>query len=450
MALSVRAVAASALADLHRRQGYSNIVLDELLKTVMVSHADRGLLSRLFYGVIERKLTLDYVIGCASTTPIRKMHPLVRETLRVAVYQLLYMDRIPSAAAVNEAVSATRQLKQGHASGFVNGVLRRILREKATLFDALPSNNEGLSVRYSCPIALIEFWQSAYGNERTEQLLASLNEEAPEYVRVNTLQTTDDKFSQILDDTGINHQKIENLPHCFRVNCAYLLNNLETQAKNCYYYQDMASQWSCLALDAQEGERIADVCAAPGGKSFTVAQAMHNDGHIVSCDIYEHKCEAMARRAEQYGITILETMVRDASTPIPTAWESSFDRVICDVPCSGLGVIRRKPEIRYKSPDEFRQLPTLQYAILEQSARLVREGGVLQYSTCTLNPAENEQIVERFLREHPEFSPRILPIGDCFAALGQDPSYRITLFPSVHGSDGFFIAGFIKNKAATP
>ena len=449
MALSVRAVAASALADLHRRQGYSNIVLDELLKTVAVSNADRGLLSRLFYGVIERKLTLDHVIGRASSTPIRKMHPLIRETLRVAAYQLLYMDRIPDAAAVNEAVSATRQLKQGHASGFVNGVLRRILREKESLFNDLPNTNEGLSIRYSCPVELIEFWQNAYGKERAEQLLVSLNEEAPEYLRVNTLQITDDKFSQILTNAGINHQKIENLPHCFRVKCAYLLNNLETETKNCYYYQDMASQWACLALDAQVGERIADVCAAPGGKSFTVAQAMQNQGQIVSCDIYEHKCGTMARRAEEYGITMLQTVVRDASTPIPTEWEEAFDRVICDVPCSGLGVIRRKPEIRYKSLAELRELPALQYAILEQSADMVREGGVLQYSTCTLNPAENEEIVRRFLREHTEFSPRLLPLDSCFEALGEQPSHCITLFPSVHGSDGFFIAGFIKNKAAT-
>lgn len=449
MALSVRAVAASALADLHRRQGYSNIVLDELLKSAAVSDADRGLLSRLFYGVIERKLTLDYVIGRFSSTPIRKMHPLIRETLRVAVYQLLYMDRIPSAAAVNEAVSAARQLKQGHASGFVNGLLRSVVRAKSTLFDSLPDGNEGLSVRFSCPTQLVEFWQSAYGDTRAEQILSTLNEEAPEYVRVNTVQITDAAFSQMLENASINHQKFENLPHCFRVNCAYLLNNLETEAKNCYYYQDIASQWACLALGARAGERIADVCAAPGGKSFTVAQAMQNDGYILACDVYAHKCETMARRAEEFGITILQTAVRDASTHIPREWEGAFDRVMCDVPCSGLGVIRRKPEIRYKSLEELRELPSLQYAILEQGARMVREGGVLQYSTCTLNPAENEEIVHRFLNEHAEFSPRILPLDSCFAALGESPSHCITLFPSVHGSDGFFIAGFIKNKAAT-
>ena len=224
-----------------------------------------------------------------------------------------------------------------------------------------------------------------------------------------------------------------------------MLNKLETDEKNCYYYQDIASQWACYALGALPGERIADVCAAPGGKSFTVAQAMENRGQVVSCDVYDHKCRTISARAKQYGITVVETAVRDASVPCDAAWRGAFDRVICDVPCSGLGVIRRKPEIRYKDLSALRDLPALQYTILEQSAELVRRGGVLQYSTCTLNPAENEVIAERFLREHPEFSPRILPLDSCFAAMGAEPSHTITLFPPVHGSDGFFIAGFIKN-----
>lgn len=448
MAVSVRAMAASALADLHRRQGYSNIVLDELLKTAALSAADRSLLSRLFYGVIERRLTLDYVIDRCSSTPVRKLHPLVRETLRIGIYQLLYMDRIPPSAAVNEAVTAIRQLKQGHASGFVNGVLRGVLRNKSTLFDDLPVGDEGLAIRYSCPAPLIAFWRETYGEERMLSLLSSLNEQAPEYVRVNTLQILDDEFSQILENLGADWQKSAEISHCFALKDGYLLNKLEFNKKNCYYYQDIASQWACVALDARPGERIADVCAAPGGKSFTVAQAMNDRGYLLSCDVYPQKCDTMAARAAQYGISILETAVRDASTPVPAPLKGRFDRVICDVPCSGLGVIRRKPEIRYKDLSALRDLPALQYTILERSAELVHPGGVLQYSTCTLNPAENEEVVSRFLREHPEFSPRLLPIPACFEALGQQPHWHITLFPYIHGSDGFFIAGFTKNEVA--
>ena len=169
---------------------------------------------------------------------------------------------------------------------------------------------------------------------------------------------------------------------------------------------------------------------------------MRNSGRILSGDVYAAKCEEMERRAALYGITVLETVTRDASAPCPAAWAGAFDRVLCDVPCSGFGVIRRKPEIRYKSLEAVAELPALQYRILEQAARMVRPGGVLQYSTCTLNPAENEQVAERFLREHPEFEPRVLPIAPVFERLAAEPSWRVTLFPSVHGSDGFFIAGF--------
>ncbi len=446
MAVSIRAVAAHALAEFHRRDGYSNAVLDELLGRDTFLMMDRALLSRLFYGVIERRMTLDHLISRCSSTPIRKMHPLVRETLRVAVYQLMYMDRIPPSAAVNEAVTAVRQLKQAHAAGFVNGVLRAVVRQKDAILSQLPENDEGLSVRYSCPIEWIEFWREAYGDERMRDILASLNEEAPEYVRFNTLLGEEKAWLETLTDLGITYEKVPHLPSAFRLKCAYLLNQLESEQKNWYYYQDIASQWAIVALDPQPDERIADVCAAPGGKSFTAAQTMGDRGEVLSCDIYAHKCETMGERARQYGISVMHTRVRDAAQPCASEHRGAFDRVMCDVPCSGLGVIRRKPEIRYRSTASIEELPSLQYTILERSAEMVRPGGVLQYSTCTLNPAENEQVAERFLREHPEFSRRMLPITPVFEALGVPQGYHVTLFPSVHGSDGFFIAGFIKNE----
>ncbi len=444
MALDARIAVCKALCGLHREKRYSNIVLDELLKTEELSAQDRAFASRLFYGVIERRITIDYVLEHASSIPLRKLHPLVLETLRVAVYQLLYMDKIPPSAAVNEAVSGVRKLKQGNASGFVNGVLRGILRRRDTLFTDLPAGDTALSVLHSCPADLIAFWREAYGEERMISLVESINDIPESYVRVNTLHTTDEEFSKTLQNIGISYQIEPDIPHCFELKCAYLGNKLELTDKNCYYYQDKASQYACFALDAQPGEAVADVCAAPGGKSFTVAQIMQNDGRLVSCDVYPQKCETIERRAEQLGITMLDTAVRDASAPCPEPLKGAFDRVICDVPCSGLGVIRRKPEIRYKSLEELAELPTLQYAILERSAELVKAGGVLQYSTCTLNPAENEQIVERFLREHAEFSPRTLPLPTCFEAAGQTPSHMLTLFPHIHKTDGFFIAGFEK------
>lgn len=439
-----RIAVAKALAGLHREKRYSNIVLDELLKTGELSEKDRAFASRLFYGVIERRITIDYVLEHACSVPLRKMHPLVLEVLRVAVYQLLYMDKIPPSAAVSEAVTSVRRLKQGNASGFVNGVLRGILRRYDTLFLDLPAGDTALSVTHSCPPELIGFWREAYGDELMVTLVASINDVPESYVRVNTLKTTDEEFTKMLQNVGIGWQMMADIPHCFELKCGYLGNKLELLDKNCYYYQDKASQYACLALDAQPGETIVDVCAAPGGKSFTVAQSMQNTGRLVSCDVYPQKCETIERRAVSLGITNLSTAVRDASSSCLEPQKGAFDRVICDVPCSGLGVIRRKPEIRYKSLDELKELPTLQYAILERSAELVKAGGVLQYSTCTLNPEENEQIAERFLSEHPEFLPRVLPLDACFEAAGVSASHTLTLFPHIHKTDGFFIAGFQK------
>ncbi len=439
-----RTAAIKALADIHRHEKYSNIAWEEFLSNTVMPEQDRSLASRLFYGVIERRIPLDYVLCSFCRTPLKRLHPLVLETLRVALYQLLYMDKIPDSAAVNEAVLAVRQLKQGQASGFVNGVLRNILRKKESLFSGLPTGNAGLSITYSCPEELITLWQSAYGSTLTEQLLQSINEVPNAYIRVNTLKTDDEKFSKKLTNLGISHQISTEIPHCFQLNCAYLLNNLEYQDKNCYYYQDMASQIACFCLGALPNESIADVCAAPGGKSFTVSQYMENKGNILACDIYSAKCETMQKRAKEFGVSILQTAKRDASLSCTKEQRGAFDRVICDVPCSGLGVIRRKPEIRYKSLSEFAELPQLQYTILEKSAEMVKSGGVLQYSTCTLNPAENEQVTQRFLREHPEFEPRTLPIPSLFAASGLTPSHQITLFPPIHGTDGFYIAGFCK------
>lgn len=445
MAENPRKAAVQALIRYHKEKTYSNIALDNLLNQSNLSPQDQALVSRLFYGVIERQITIDYILSRCSTMPLKRLHPWVADILRVGAYQLLFMDKIPSSAAVNEAVKLTKTMKQERASGFVNGVLRGVERKKGVLLETLPMGEEGEEVRFSCPRELIAFWKKAYGETTTYELLEEINRVPDTVIRVNTLQITAEKLGEQLKCAGINYQTFLDLEGCFRLNCASFLKKLESQANNWYYHQDAASQLSCAAFGAQPGDRVADVCAAPGGKSFTTAQWMKNRGSILACDIYPAKCEVLERRAAALGIDILETMVRDAAAPCPEPLAEAFDRVMCDVPCSGLGVIRRKPEIRYKPLESFEELPRLQYAILEQSARMVRPGGVLQYSTCTLNPAENEAVAKRFLQEHPEFSPRLLPLESCFAAAGMKPDWKITLFPHIHRTDGFFIAGFIKN-----
>ena len=442
--MKARDAAVAALLKIQEQGGYSNIVLDEMLEHSNLTAVDRAFASRLLYGVTERRLTLDYLLNKISSTPVKQMDGSVREILRVGAYQLVYMDKTPSFAAINEAVGQTRTFGCGRLSGFVNGVLRQVQRSHIELMEQLPNNDKGLEIRYSVPRAWIRIWRDAYGEDTLQGLLKSINDAPPSYLRVNTCATTTDVFCQRLNELGIAHRRVSALSDAVCVADVAALHNLPQNLSTHYYFQDIASQWCCLALDAKPGERIADVCAAPGGKTMTVAQYMCNTGAVVAGEIHAHKCRTMAERVHRYGFTCISVDQRDASLPPAVENEGTYDRVICDVPCSGLGVIRRKPEIRYKSPEDFADLPALQLQILEQAARLVKDGGVLQYSTCTLRPEENEAVVAAFLAQNTDFEPRLLPLSVCFEQSGTSLSHQITLLPSVHGSDGFFIAGFTK------
>jgi len=442
--LTARSAAVRALLTVHEKGGYSNVVLEELLSDCDLGAADRALASRLLYGVTERRLTLDYLLNHTASTPVKMMDPAVREILRVAVYQLVYMDKTPAFAAINEAVEQTKQFGFGRLSGFVNGVLRRIQRGYAEMLENLPTTDKGLEIRYSIPRHWIRAWRAAYGEDVLNGLLTHLNDAPPAYIRVNTAATSTVDFCRVLTEHNVAYAAIEHLPDALCIMNPASLHSLPQECQRQYYFQDLASQWCCFALNAQPGEQIADLCAAPGGKTMTVAQYMNNEGHIWAGDIHQHKCTALDRRVREFGFDMISVRQQDASAEPPAELLNRMDRVICDVPCSGLGVIRRKPEIRYKQEEEFTDLPALQYRILEQGARLVRIGGTLQYSTCTLRPQENQEVVARFLREHPEFQPKLLPLESCFAGSGLPVSHEITLFPHVHGTDGFYIAGFVK------
>lgn len=442
--MTARDAAVKALLTIQEQGGYSNIVLDELLRSVDLSQEDRGLAARLLYGVTERRLTLDYLLNQTSKTPVKMMDPAIREILRVGTYQLVFMDKTPAFAAINEAVGQTRRFGCGRLSGFVNGVLRQVQRGYGKLLADLPETDKGLEIRHSLPRAWIRAWRSAYGEEVLQGLLSHLNEAPPSYIRVNTCVTTTDAFKALLEQRGATCATVTGLPDALQVSPASVLRDLPKEWDTYFYFQDLASQWCCRALDAQAGERIADLCAAPGGKTMTVAQYMQNDGFISAGDIHDHKCRELTERVKRFGFTCISVSKQDASVePDRTLW-GSFDRVLCDVPCSGMGVIRRKPEIRYKKQEEFQDLPALQLQILEQGAKLVRPGGVLQYSTCTLRPEENQAVTAAFLVNHPEFAPRRLPLDTCFEASQIPHSHEITLFPHVHGSDGFYVAGFVK------
>lgn len=426
--LSPRLAAASALLRV-AAGGYSNIVAEHYFDSLPEAR-DRGFAGRLFYGVLERQLQLNHIITAYCKKPLDKLDAEVRCVLWMSLYQLLYLDSVPDSAAVNEGVLLTRQLGKSSAAGFVNGVLRAFLRDgKPELpgverLDALSR----LSVACSAPRGLCQLLLDQYGQETAEAFLQNSLRPAPVYIRVNTTKVTPAQLMEQLSQEGADPQPT-NLPGCILLGRPGDITRYPAFAQGLFHVQDRSSQQCCLALNAQPGMRVLDVCAAPGGKSFTLAEQMENRGEVVAADLYPNRVGLVEKGAQRLGLSIIRAEVADAAVYRPEL--GSFDRVLCDVPCSGLGIIRRKPEIKYKPVQEFRELPEQQYQILAASSRYLRPGGVLIYSTCTLNKAENEQVLQRFMQGNSAFSAQ---------AIQGDGSWYQTLLPQETDGDGFFIS----------
>lgn len=438
---TARTVALNGLLRVSRDEGYSNIVIDKELKKSGLDSRDSSLASALFYGVLERRLTLDAVIEKQSTLPLKKLSPEVLEILRLAVYQLLYMDKIPASAAVNEAVNMAKARKLVKASGFINGILRSIVRKQQAneLFQSNLSEIEKLSLEFSCPKWLIELWQKAYGSDCTLGILSGLSGRPPLTIRVNTLKTNREELIKELEASGVKARPVQALADALELEHTGSLEQIPAFGHGLFHVQDVASQLCCSVLKPQPGQRMADVCSAPGGKAFTSAELMEDKGEIFAYDLYPAKINLIKQGAERLGIHSIQAQVRDASKPGSLL---KADKVLCDAPCSGLGILRRKPEIRYKPASALDSLPDLQYLILCESAKLVDFDGTLVYSTCTLNPAENGEVARRFLKEHPAFEPMPLLLPESVAHAIEEPENELTLMPHVHGTDGFFIAAF--------
>lgn len=442
---SARRVALDALLRVEEDDGYSNLVLDKALSQSGLSQRDKALAAALFYGVLESRLTLDYVLKGLSNRPLTKLDPIVLEILRMGLYQLLYLDKIPSSAAVNESVKLAKAMKKFSASGFINGVLRGFIRSGCTL--KLPDEDknplEYLSLKYSCPQWLVALWQSSYDGENAIGLLKALSGRPPLTLRRNPLRCKSEEFSAALEEMGVKHSGVTGVQDAYQIGAGAAVEQLPGFQDGWFHVQDLASQLCCLALDARPGQRVIDVCSAPGGKAFTVAELMENKGELLAFDLYENKMRLIEEGAKRLGLSIIKTGVRDAAKPeseIPPA-----DRVLCDAPCSGLGILRRKPEIRYKKQGILDSLPDLQYLIVCESAKLVKPGGILVYSTCTLNPKENGEIAERFLREHPDFAAKPISLPGFRSGL-EEPMGQLTLMPHLHATDGFFISAFLKKE----
>lgn len=406
--------------------GYSNIALDTVIKRNNLSPADRGLITALIYGVIERKITLDYIISALSSIPNSKIEKNTRNILRMGLYQLIYMKKIPAHAALNETVS----LANKRSKGFVNAILRSYLRESdKIIFPDKSDKIKYLSVKFSVGESLVGELLNAYSFEKCENMLCAFSQVSPITLRVNNLKAERD---EILNELG-GALKTDFSPD------GIILENAAVSELDCLKdgrvtVQDEASQICVRALDAKAGDTVFDVCACPGSKSFGAAMTMENRGEILAFDIHENKLSLVQKGAERLGISIISTKMQDARKPIVELFGKA-DKIVCDVPCSGFGVISKKPEIRYKDVKESVALPKIQYDILENVSNYLKIGGTLVYSTCTILPDENENNINKFLENHKNFKLCPFSVGNLEVNSGM-----ITLLPHTHHTDGFFIA----------
>ena len=443
MAINLRKTAANMLLNIEKNGAYINIQMNKLRKEALCSEKDVRLIGEIVNGVIKRKITLDHIISLHSSTKLKKIAPYVLNVLRVGVYQLIFMDKIPPNAAVDECVKVIKKSSVSRLSGYVNAVLRAISKEDYT---NLPENTaDDISIKYSYPLWLVKRWENEFGFEFTKELLKSLSKKSPLYIRCNTLVNSVEEFKNKLDLAGVDYAQVrlddfKDYNYSFRLDSIKDISLVPGFNEGSFYVQDPAASLAAYLLEPKKDSFIIDLCAAPGGKSLFLADLISNNGKIISCDIFEHKLKLISENALKYGATSVKPTLNDA-TILNHKWVNKADYVLCDVPCSGFGIIRKKPDIKYaRKEEDIKALSSLSLAILENGAKYLKNEGVLVFSTCTIEKEENEDVINKFLENHKEFSP--YPFGDNDKYL--DGFY--TSYPSITDTDGFFICR-LKKKA---
>lgn len=429
--MGARETALNVLIACRKEEGWSNGVLKEYIRRDKLDRRDAALATRLAYGVVQNRLKLDFYLRQLLTGKLKDLHPAVRDILHLGLYQIYEMDKVPGSAAVNESVELAKQYckKQRYAPGLVNAVLRKAAATQL-------QEPTGWQEQYSHPQALIDLLKPYVGREAMEPMLRANNAAPDTVVQVNTLRITASDLAVKLEQEGVSARTHDWMPDCLVLSGTGNLEHLDSFRQGYFYVQDPAAKLSVLCAQIPENTRVLDCCAAPGGKSFAAAIAMKGSGSITSCDVYAHKAELILSGAARLGLSNITARQQDATAHI-LQWEKAMDVVIADVPCSGLGIIRKKPDIRYKNLAEMASLPPLQLEILKNQATYVRPGGVLLYSTCTLVRAENEGVVEAFLRENTDFYLEKLPLPANFPV---NETGMLALIPGQFDTDGFFIA----------
>ena len=434
---NARITAINALIKMENDDAYSNIVIDTALTKSGLNRLDSAFASTLFYGVLERRITLDYALQKYMKKPLEQTDITVLTVLRAGIYQLKFMDKVPDSAAVDESVKCCVALKKHNAKGFVNAVLRSFIRDGKKI--APPKDDlQMLSVKYSVPEWLVKSYIADYGRDNAEKIMSAFLRKKALSVRVNTTKISCADFIDMLGNKGITAKESPICKNAVIIDNPGAVKSLCGYNDGLFHVQDVASQLTAAALEIGGNDTVLDVCAAPGGKTFTMAQ--QTSGTVLSCDLYPHKVRLIEQGAERLGLDNVKALVNDASKHNETL--GSFNKILCDLPCSGLGILCKKPEIRYKNVTFVDKLPKLQYDLLLESAKYASVGSVLLYSTCTLRHAENGQVANKFLQNNPDFEP--LSILPNIKRGIDEPSNQLTLLPHIHGTDGFFMACFKK------
>ena len=432
---NARDTALEVLLQISAANAWSDGSVKRTIAKNRLDSREAALAARISYGVMQNRMLLDHYIGCYCTQRVGHLEPVVRDALRIGAYQILLMDKIPHPAAVHETVELIKRHGRPKAAGMVNAVLRKLSLNRPSL-PPLPHGSESayLSVRYSHPQWLVERLLEEIGQAETEAFLRCNNEIVPISVQTNTLRLTPEELERELRRSDVAVTPHPWLDGCFQISGTGNLENLPAFEKGHFLVQDAAARLVCAAAAPAPESRVLDVCAAPGGKTFSLAIHMADRGDILACDVHPHKLKLLEQNARRLGIQSVRTALADGRER-HAAWEGQADLVVTDVPCSGLGIIRKKPDIRYKDPAALAALPALQGDILDNAAAYVRPGGVLVYSTCTVLRAENEAVTEAFLARHREFYEETFSLP---APIGTVRGH-ITLWPQRFGTDGFYI-----------
>lgn len=445
--MTPRERAVRILGRVDEQGAYANLLLQRELREVEDGR-DRQLITLLVNGTLKNRLTLDYALRRHLRTPLSGLPHEVRWILRISAFQLLFLSKIPASAAVNEGVQMTKR-RQGKYTSLVNGVLHKVLDQGWNISwpNAQKEAGRYLSARYSHPEWMVKRWLKRYGFEETEALCKTNNESAPLWIRTNTLRVTREELVDRLEEENVQVTLGERIPESLILENSGALDKLTSFQDGLFTVQDESSQLVAHVLNPQPGDRVLDVCAAPGGKTTHIAQKMKNQGEILAFDIHPHKVELIAQLAERLWITNIHAQAGDARE-LSGIEKGTCQKVLVDAPCSGLGVIRRRADLRWnKAEEEIEKLPVLQLEILESAAQCVAQGGELVYSTCTLEPEENFEVVKAFRKAHPEFKPVNL-LDTLPFSLSEEKDIRqaekgmLQILPHRHGMDGFFLAKF--------